>query len=191
MRRATKTQLWLSLGLVLLGCSPRPPALHNDPQALAYRSRSPVADAACVRIAAEAVGDTRRLAPWSEGIHVHAADGPIGDGKNKFLFGERRLYLIEYESETGKFREVDARDDATMAYAEAVHTVEQLTRWAAVHGVSWDVQLASLGGRVEAGGPDAAAQKILAELARKAGGPELKGLAGARAALDAKYRDRR
>ena len=93
----------------LLACTSRPPALHDDPQALAYRSRSKVADAAARHIAAEAVGDARRRPAWSEPNHVHAADGPIGDGNDKFLFGEARLYLGEYETEPGKFREVDQK----------------------------------------------------------------------------------
>ncbi len=148
-------------------------------------------DRAAVRISAEAVGDSRKRPPWSEGMHVHAADGPIGDGKAKYLFGERRLFLIEYESSPGNFREVEARDDATMAYAEAVHTVDQLTRWAKEQDLSWDVQLDKRVGRVDARGPDANARQILAGLAKKAGAPEVNSLGATRAQLDAKYRDRR
>ncbi|MGZ6125373.1 MAG: hypothetical protein ACXWLR_10470, partial [Myxococcales bacterium] len=111
--------------LVLLACT-RPPALHNDPQALAYRSRSKVRDADARQIAAEAVGDARRRPAWSEPNHVHAADGPIGDGQDKYLFGEARLYLGEYETDPGKFREVDPKDDALMAYADALFTLQQL-----------------------------------------------------------------
>src|SRR6267378_2597493 len=77
--------------LAAAACS-RPPSLHDDPQAIAYRSRSKVPDAAARQIAAEAVGDARRRPAWSEPNHVHAAGGPIGDGKEKYLFGEARLY---------------------------------------------------------------------------------------------------
>jgi hypothetical protein len=175
--------------LALLACT-RPPALHNDPQALAYRSRSKVGDAHARQIAAEAVGDARRRPAWSEPNHVHAADGPIGDGENKYLFGEARLYLGEYETDPGKFREVDPKDDALMAYADALFTVQQLQEWAQRYGVSWDVQLGKLRGRVEASGADAAAQNLLSELSRKAG-ISADQAEPQRRRIDQKYRDRR
>ncbi len=175
--------------LVLLACS-RPPALHNDPQAIEYRSRSKVRDADARQIAAEAVGDARRRPAWSEPNHVHASGGPIGDGKDKYLFGEARLYLGQYETDPGKFREVDPQDDALMAYADALFTVQQLQKWAQRYGVSWDLQLGRLRGRVEADGADSSAQKLLADLSRKAGltadAAELQ-----RRRIDEKYRDRR
>jgi hypothetical protein len=175
--------------LALLACT-RPPALHNDPQALAYRSRSKVRDAHARQIAAEAVGDARRRPAWSEPNHVHAADGPIGDGEDKYLFGEARLYLGEYETDPGKFREVDPKDDALMAYADALFTVQQLQEWAQHYDVSWDVQLGKLRGRVEASGADAAAQKLLSELSRKAG-ISADQAEPQRRRIDQKYRDRR
>jgi len=174
---------------VLLACT-RPPALHNDPQALAYRSRSKVRDADARQIAGEAVGDARRRPAWSEPNHVHAADGPIGDGSDKYLFGEARLHLGEYETDPGTFREVDPKDDAVMAYADALFTVQQLQEWAQRYGISWDVQLGRSRGRVEAAGPDSAAQKLLSELSREARvAPEQ--VEPRRRALDEKYRDRR
>gem|GEM_PF-1960554 len=191
LRPVRTSLLALALASLSLGCPAGPPSLHNDPQALAYRSRGRVPDAAALRISAEAVGDSRARPPWSEGMHVHAADGPIGDGQAKYLFGERRLYLIEYESRPGNFREVEPRDDAAMAYAEALHTVEQLTRWAVEHGLDWDVQLDKQAGRVDAHGPDADAQQILGGLSRKAGAPAATSLGALREQLDAKYRDRR
>jgi hypothetical protein len=176
--------------VVLLACTSRPPALHDDPQAMAYRSRSKVRDADARQIAAEAVGDARRRPAWSEPNHVHAADGPFGDGQDKYLFGEARLYLGEYETDPGKFREVDAKDDALMAYADAIFTVQQLQEWAQRYGLSWEVQLGRSRGRVEASGADASAKKLLAELSRKAGvtaeQAELQ-----RRRVDQKYRDRR
>ena len=175
--------------LVLLACT-RPPALHNDPQALAYRSRSKVRDASARQIAAQAVGDARRRPAWSEPNHVHAADGPIGDGEDKYLFGEARLYLGEYETDPGKFREVDPKDDALMAYADALFTVQQLQEWARSYGVSWDVQLGKLRGRVEASGADAATQNLLSELSRKAG-ISAEQAEPQRRRVDQKYRDRR
>jgi hypothetical protein len=178
--------------LMLLGfiaCS-RPPALHDDPQALAFRSRAKVADKAARQIAAEAVGDARRRPAWSEPNHVHAADGPFGDGKDKYLFGEARLHLGEYETDPGRFREVDPKDDARMAYADALFTVQQLQEWAQRYGVSWEIQLGRAKGRVEASGADAAGKKVLAELAAKAGiGAEQ--AEAERRRLDLKYRDRR
>src|SRR5947208_12275435 len=153
----------------LLACSARPPDLHNDPQAIAYRSRSKVPDAAARQIAAEAVGDARRRPAWSEPNHVHAA-GPFGDGKDKYLFGEARLYLGEYETDPGKFREVDPKDDAIMAYADALFTVQQLQEWAQRHKISWDVQVGRSRGRVEANGPDSPARKLPADPAAPAGG---------------------
>ena len=98
----------------VLACTSRPPAFHNDPQALAWRSRAKVSDDAARHIAAEAVGDARRRPAWNEPNHVHAADGPIGDGRDKFLFGEARLYLGEYETDPGRFREVEPKDDAVI-----------------------------------------------------------------------------
>jgi hypothetical protein len=169
----------------------RPPALHDDPQALAYRSRSKVPDAAARHIAAEAVGDARRRPAWSEPNHVHAADGPIGDGSDKYLFGEARLYLGEYETEPGRFREVEPKDDAVMAYADALFTVQQLQEWSQKYKVSWDVQLGRAQGRVEASGADSDAQKLLADLAARAGGATPQLAEQQRRRLDQKYRDRR
>jgi hypothetical protein len=176
--------------VVLLACSSRPPDLHNDPQAIAYRSRSKVPDAAARQIAAEAVGDARRRPAWSEPNHVHAADGPFGDGQDKYLFGEARLFLGEYETDPGKFREVDPKDDALMAYADALFTVQQLQEWAQRYKVAWDVQLGRARGRVEAGGADSAAQKLLADLSQKAG-ITAEQAETHRRRLDHKYRDRR
>src|SRR3954463_6445866 len=154
--------------LALLGCTSRPPALHDDPQALAWRSREKVSDAAARRIAAEALGAARRRPAWSEPNHVHAADGPIGDGTDKYLFGEARLYLGEYETDPGKFREVDAKDDALMAYADALFTVQQLRAWSGEHGIGWDMQLGRTRGRVDSSGLDEGGHKIFAELSRRA-----------------------
>jgi hypothetical protein len=172
-------------------CTSRPPALHDDPQAIAYRSRSKVPDAAARQIAAEAVGDARRRPAWSEPNHVHAADGPIGDGNEKYLFGEARLYLGEYETHPGTFREVDPKDDAVMAYADALFTIQQLQEWAQRYKISWDVQLGRSKGRVEASGPDAGAQKLLAELSGRAGVTTAQQAEMQRRRLDQKYRDRR
>ena len=180
-----------ALTLALMACTSRPPALHNDPQALAFRSRAKVADAAAKQIAAEALGAARRRPAWREPNHVHAADGPIGDGEDKYLFGEARLYLGEYETDPGKFREVDPKDDALMAYADALFTVEQLRAWAKAHDLAWDVQLGKLRGKVTAEGPDAAAQKLLAELSKRAGSASAHDAESDRPRLDAKYRDRR
>jgi len=179
------------LSLALVACTSRPPALHNDPQALAWRSRSRVSDAAAKVIAAEALGAARRRPAWSEPNHVHAADGPFGDGKDKYLFGEARLYLVEYETDPGKFREVDPKDDALMAYADALFTVQQLRDWSREHGVEWDVRLGSTRGRVSAQGPDADAAILLGELAHRAGDSTPQMAEAARAQLDARYRDRR
>ena len=177
--------------LFALACSSRPPALHNDPQAFAWRSRAKVADADAKQIAAEALGDARRRPPWSEPNHVHGDDGPIGDGHAKYIFGEARLYLGEYETEPGKFREVDPKDDALMAYADALFTVKQLQDWSREHGIEWDVQVGHIRGRVGAEGPDASARRVLAELSRRAGGATPQAAEAGRPALDAKYRDRR
>src|SRR2546426_9820923 len=107
----------LPLG-AMMACS-RPPALHPDPQAFAYRSRSKVPDAAARQIAAAAAGDSRRRPPWSEPHPLHAAGGAIGDGGDKYLFGETRLYLGEDEPEPGKFRGIGPKDRAALAYAGA------------------------------------------------------------------------
>ena len=48
----------LVLPIALLACTSRPPALHDDPQALAWRSRDKVSDLAAKKIAAEALGAT-------------------------------------------------------------------------------------------------------------------------------------
>jgi len=173
----------------LAGCRSRPPHLHSDPQALGYRSRSKVSDAMAVRIAAEAVGDARRRPAWSEPNHVHATDGPLGNGRDKYLYGEARLYLVEYETDPGKFREVDPHDDAVMAYADALYTVEQLKEWAREASVDWDIKVAKSKGIVTADGPDDKAKALLEQLAKKAGSPA--NPEALRAELDAKYRDRR
>ncbi len=180
-----------SLLLVLIAaCSSRPPALHADPQALAYRSRARVPDAAAKQMAAEAVGDARRRPPWNESLHMHGSDGPIGDGAAKYLFGEVRLFLVEYETDPGKFREVDPADDALAAAADAQFALSELQRWAGAHGVSWDVRLGKLKGGVDAGGPDEGARAILSGLLHRAG-PAAAALDAERARLDQKYRDRR
>ena len=175
--------------VAMMACS-RPPALHPDPQAFAYRSRSKVADAAARQIAAAAAGDARRRPPWSEPHPLHAAGGAIGDGRDKYLFGETQLYWGEYEPQPGKFREVEPQDDAAMAYADALFTVQQLQRWAQRHGIAWDVQLGRAKGRVGASGADSAARKLLSDLSGKSGltaeEAEMQ-----RPRLDDKYRDRR
>jgi hypothetical protein len=171
-----------SLLLVLCACSSRPPALHDDPQALAYRSRAKVPEDASLKIAAEAVGDARRRPAWSEPNHVHSVHG--------YLFGEARLYLVEYETDPGKFREVDKQDDAVMAFADAAFTLEQLAEWAQKYGLEWDVQLGPLQGKVTSQGPDEGGRKLLAELSRRAKQTAAQAEAS-RKTLDAKYRDRR
>ncbi len=181
---------WLLLLLSLAACSSRPPALHADPQALAYRSRAPVDDAAAKQIAAEAVGDARRRPSWNESLHMHGSDGPIGDGTAKYLFGEVRLFLVEYETDPGHFREVNPEDDALAAAADAQFALSELQRWAGEHGVSWDVQLGKLKGRVDATGPDDAARKIVSGLLNRARTLPVS-LDAERARLDLKYRDRR
>ena len=190
-RGAVVPLLRISILLVSVACSRHGPRLHNDPQALAWRSRSKVADADAKQIAAEALGDARRRPPWSEPNHVHAADGPFGDGKAKYIFGEARLYLGEYETEPGRFREVDPKDDALMAYADALFTIRQLQDWSREHGIEWDIRLGKLKGRVGADGPDDGGQRVLAELAQRAGGATPQQAEARRPGLDAKYRDRR
>lgn len=171
-----------TLLLFACACSSRPPALHTDPQALAYRSRAPVSPDAAVKIAAEAVGDARRRPAWSEPNHVHSVDG--------YLFGEARLYLGEYETDPGKFREVDKDDDAMMALADASFTFQQLSEWSHKYGVDWEVQLGSLRGKIIAGTPDSSAQKLLADLSKRAGKTPSQA-ESLRPTLDQKYRDRR
>ena len=175
----------------LTACTSRPPVLHDDPQALAYRSRDKIKDSAAKKIAAEAVFAARQRRAWNEALHVHGSDGPIGDGADKYVFGEVRLFLVEYESEPGKFREVEPREDALMADADAQFAFGELQRWSREHDVSWDVQLGALKGRVDGNGPDAAAARIIEDLGRRAGAPPGAPLDSARARLDAKYRDRR
>jgi hypothetical protein len=181
----------LLLSVAIAACTSRPPALHGDPQALAWRSRSKVPDAAAKQIAAEAIGVARRRPAWNEANHVHAADGPFGDGQAKYLFGEARLYLGEYETDPGKFREVDPKDDALMAYADALFTVQQLRSWSGAHGIEWDVRVGKMHGRVGAQGPDAGGEKLLADLAHRAGDATAQAAESERTRLDAKYRDRR
>lgn len=176
--------------VLLAACSSRPPSLHVDPQALAYRSRSKVSDQVAKQIGAEAMGDARRRPAWSEPNHVHTADGPVGDGQDKYVFGEARLYVVEYETDPGKFREVSPREDAVMAYADALFTIKQLQEWAERYGVSWDVQLGKKTGKVDRSGPDSGAQKLLAELSRRAG-VDAAEAERERPQIDAKYRDRR
>src|SRR2546422_10371794 len=113
--------------LAAAACS-RPPSLHDDPQAIAYRSRSKVPDAAARQIAAEAVGDARRRPAWSEPNHVHAAGGPLGDGKDKYLFGEAPVYLGEEETEPGKVREGGPEGDGGLGYAGARFTRHELPK---------------------------------------------------------------
>jgi hypothetical protein len=174
----------------LLACSPRPPGLHQDSQALAWRSREKVSDADAKQIAADAAAAARSRRAWSESNHVHAADGPIGDGRDKFLFGEARLHLREYETQPGKFREVEPGDDATMAYADALVVIAQMQRWSRDHRVSFEVQLGHRQGAVDASGPDAAAQELLAKLSKHAGGISAAQAEAERPRIDSKYADR-
>src|SRR5437899_12461524 len=86
--------------VAMLACS-RPPALNGDARALVYRSRSKVPDTAARQMAAAADGDARRRAPWREPNHLHAAGGPIGDGRDKYLICETQSHLGEHEPEPG------------------------------------------------------------------------------------------
>lgn len=167
-----------------------PPQLHHDSRALAYRTRTEIPDADAKQILAQCVSAARARPVWAESPHIHGSDGPIGDGKPKFLFGEDRLFLIEYETEPGKFHEVDPRDDATMARAEAAHLIALLTRWSRAHGVAWDVQFGNQRGGVDENGPDADAEKILAGFEARSG-TATTDLEAACARIDNKYRDRR
>jgi hypothetical protein len=178
------------LGLALIACGNHGPSLHGDPQALAYRSRDKVSDSAAVKIASEAAADATKRPSWNESNHVHCADGPFGDGRDKYVYGEARLHLDEYEPQPGKFREVDAHDDAVMAYADAVFTVGQLTRWAAESGAKFEVRLGRSHGEVTAQGPDEKAREMLDKLSQRAGGISAQQAEQSRAAIDAKYHDR-
>src|SRR3989441_12281488 len=111
--------------VAMMACS-RPPALHPDPQAFAYRSRSKVPDAAARQIAAAAAGDSRRRPPWGEPHPLHAAGGAIGDGGDKHLFRETRPSLGEDEAAPGKFPAVDPEDDAGTGYPDALFTAHPL-----------------------------------------------------------------
>ena len=180
----------LALALALLGCSRHPPGLHQDSQALAWRSGAKIPDADAKQIAADAVQTARTRRAWCESNHVHAADSVIGDGQDKFLYGEARLHLREYETQPGKFREVAAEDDAAMAYADGLFVFAQMQRWARDHSVPFDVQLGHRKGRIAADGPDAGAQEILAKLSKRAGGISAAQAEAERPQLDAKYADR-
>jgi hypothetical protein len=180
-----------ALAFALAACSRHPPGLHQDSQALAWRSSARLSDADAKQIAADAVKVARSRRAWSESNHVHGADGAVGDGKEKFLYGEARLHLREYETQPGKFREVDADDDAQMAYADALFVFAQMQRWSSAHGVAFDVQLGHRTGRIDASGPDAAAQVILARLSKRAGDISAARAEAERPRLDAKYADRR
>ena len=118
-------------------------------------------------------------------------DDFFGDGQAKYLFGEARLYLGEYETDPGKFREVEPGDDARMAYADALFVMQQLRNWSSAHEIEWEVQLGSTRGVVNAQGPDAGAEKLLADLQHRAGNIAPQAAESDRERLDAKYRDRR
>src|SRR5207245_11222148 len=122
--------------VAMLACS-RPPALNGDARALVYRSRSKVPDTAARQMAAAADGDARRRAPWREPNHLHAAGGPIGDGRDKYLSGEAELYLGEDEPDPGKLREGAPQDDAAQAYADAPATAPPRRQWSQRHRVAW------------------------------------------------------
>jgi len=180
----------LALAVALAACSRHPPGLHQDSQALAWRSSARLPDADAKQIAADAVAAARSRRAWSESNHVHGADGVIGDGQDKFVYGEARLHVQEYETQPGRFREVPAADDAEMAYADALFVFAQMQRWSREHGVAFEVQLGHRKGSVGADGPDAAAQEILARLSKNAGGVSAAQAEAERARLDAKYADR-
>ena len=180
----------LALALLAAACSPHPPGLHGDAHALAWRTLAKLPDAGAKQIAADVVAEARTRAAWSEPLHVHGADGVIGDGQDKFVFGEARLHLREYETQPGKFRDVDPADDAAMAYADALFDFAQMQRWSKQHGVAFEVRLGHRSGCIGADGPDAEAQEILARLAKHAAGVSAAQAEAERARIDAKYADR-
>ena len=179
--------------LALAGCkSPKAPDLANDPKTLAWRSSAPIADAAVQQITAQTGEEARAHKPWSEAGHVHSADGAPGDGKSRFVFGEKKIYLGEYEAPPGKFHPVDAKDDAVMAYAETLAQLEALARWARTASTSFDVALGPQQGKVTADGYDEGAQKLLADLQAKGGAPsDAELLEKEKARISARYADRR
>jgi hypothetical protein len=180
----------LALAIALTACTGHPPGMHQDAQALAWRSGDKVSDATAKQIESDAAATARSRRAWAESNHVHADDGVVGDGQAKFLFGEARLHLREYESQPGTFREVDPADDARMAFADALFVFAQMQRWSGEHGIAFDVQLGHRKGRIDANGPDSGAREILDKLSKKAGGISAAEAEAERPKLDAKYTDR-
>jgi len=153
--------------LAAAACS-RPPTLHDDPQAIAYRSRSKVPDAPRGRIAAEAVGDARRRPAWSEPNHVHAAGGPSATERTSTCSARPGSTSASTRPNPEVPRGGSERR-RRHGYADALFTVQQLQEWASATKFPGDVQLHRSRGRVEASGPDAAARKLLAELSTPSG----------------------
>lgn len=182
----------VAAALALAGCkSQKAPDLVSDPKTLAWRSTAPVPDAMVLQFTAQTGEAARARRPWSDAGHVHAADGSPGDGKAKFVFGERKLFLGEYEAPAGKFHPVDAKEDALMAYGEAISQLEALSRWARAANTSFDVQLGTQSGNVTADGYNDGTQKLLADLqARGAAPADAQALEQEQIRISGKYADR-
>jgi len=82
----------------------------------------------------------------------------IGDGKES-TSSARPALPRRVRDGAGKFREVDPKDDAVMAYADALFTVQQLQEWPAVQGfLGRQLHVQGPRGAIR---PDAAARKLL------------------------------
>jgi hypothetical protein len=184
-RRAFPAGLYLALA-----CA-SPPAFEGEQWTLVYRSREPIEDALAMQISALCAAWARVRRPWKEGFRFHASMGAPGDGKPKYLSGSVKLALTEYEPEVGRFRIVDASENAVVAYADARWALGQLEAWARLYGMAWEVEFGRVRGRVGPGGLDAGAARILASLYDRAGKPDQRRVEILRAAVDRKYSDRR
>jgi hypothetical protein len=135
--------------LVLLLACDRSPLLEGDADELVFRSRGMVPAATAELIVREAAA--RRNA-WATPLYVKAPSTSRG----REILGHHCVFLRDYETASGGFRTVHARDDRAMACAEVRRDVELLSDWGRRFAVHWDVRLGKHRGRIPGASGDVA-----------------------------------
>lgn len=130
--------------LVLLLACDRSPLLEGTADELLFHSGGPVPAATARLIVQEAAA---RGNVWAAPLYVMA---PSTSGGTEIL-GRHSVYRRDYETASGEFRTVDARDDRAMACDEVRRDVELLSDWTRRFAVHWHLRLGKHRGRI----PDA------------------------------------
>jgi hypothetical protein len=74
---------------------------------------------------------------WAESLGFY--DSSEEDG---CLYGDTKIFLIDYSTDDGGYQEVDGEEDCLMAYRDTCFILERPADWSRRHGVVWQVACA-------------------------------------------------